>query len=75
MEEILENAPQDVLCMGNIDPAAQFAGGSPSSMRNAVEELMTRCGSYGNFLPSSGCDIPAHSCWENINAFFQALSK
>lgn len=75
MKEILENAPQDVLCMGNIDPAAQFAGGSPSSMRNAVEELMACCGSYGNFLPSSGCDIPAHTRWENINAFFQALLK
>lgn len=74
MEEILKKAPQDVLCMGNIDPAAQFAGGSPSSMRSAVEELLARCGEYENFLPSSGCDIPAHTNWENIHAFFEALS-
>ena len=74
MGQVLEKAPRDVLCMGNIEPAAQFAGGSPGSMKMAVEELMARCGGYENFLPSSGCDIPAQTSWENIRAFFEALS-
>ena len=73
METVMKAAPEDVLCMGNIDPAAQFANGTPESMTAATQDLMARCGQYRNFVPSSGCDIPAHSRWENIEAFFKAL--
>jgi len=73
MEAVMKAAPEDALCMGNIDPASQFANGTPESMTAAVKELMDRCGQYSNFVPSSGCDIPAHSRWENIEAFFKAL--
>ena len=73
MEAVMKAAPEDELCMGNIDPAAQFANGTPESMTAAVNDLMARCGGYRNFVPSSGCDIPAHSRWENIEAFFKAL--
>ena len=73
MEAVLKAAPQDVLCMGNVDPASQFANGTPESMTAATRELMAKCGAYRNFVPSSGCDIPAHSSWANIEAFFKAL--
>lgn len=73
MEKIMENAPSDVLCMGNIDPATQFAHGTPETMRIATKDLVSRCGRYRNFVPSSGCDIPAHAKWDNIQAFFDAL--
>ena len=43
------------------------------SGRNAVKELLDKCGSYPNFILSSGCDIPASASWDNINAFFEAL--
>ena len=46
---------------------------SPDSMKNAVKELLDKCGSYPNFILSSGCDIPASASWDNINAFFEAL--
>lgn len=73
MGKIMEAAPADVLCMGNIDPASQFAHGTPESMYQATKELLDQCGSYKNFVPSSGCDIPAHANWKNIQAFFDAL--
>lgn len=73
MDKIMEAAPADALCMGNIDPAAQFTHGTPESMRQATKELLEKCGAYKNFVPSSGCDIPAHARWENIQAFFDAL--
>lgn len=73
MGKIMESAPDDALCMGNIDPAAEFTHGTPESMRHATEELLAKCGSYKNFVPSSGCDIPAHANWDNIQAFFDAL--
>ncbi len=75
MSEILRQAPDNVLCMGNVDPATQFANGTPDSVGAATRELMKACGSYKNFIPSSGCDIPAQADWDNINAFFQALKS
>lgn len=74
MREILAKAPEDVLCMGNISPAEHFAGGTPESMHEVVTTLLNDCGSCPNFLISSGCDIPPHAKWENINAFFEAIN-
>lgn len=73
MRAVLDAAPKSALCMGNIDPAAQFAEGTPESIAQATRELMQVCGGEPNFLPSSGCDIPPHASWENIHAFFHAL--
>ena len=75
MLKVMEQAPADVLCMGNVDPAAEFAHGTPESMTAATKALLEKCGSYKNFVPSSGCDIPAHAKWENIHAFFEALKN
>lgn len=72
MMDVLPQAPQDALVMGNVSPAAQFQGGSPESMTRAVKDLLKTCGQYPNFVISSGCDIPPQSPWENIDAFFRA---
>ena len=73
MAQILASTPADILVMGNIDPAGEFAGGTVESITAATKDLMAKCGPYRNFVPSSGCDIPAHAKWENIHAFFKAL--
>lgn len=75
MADVMANAPEDVLCMGNIDPASQFVQGSPESMKAAVREMLDKCGKYSNFILSSGCDIPFHAKWENIQAFFDAVKE
>lgn len=75
MEDILKRVPSDVICMGNIDPVSQFTDGTPESMGSAVKELLVKCGGYGNFILSSGCDIPAAAKWENIHAFFEAAKE
>lgn len=74
MEAVMKKTPDDILVMGNIDPAGQFSGGTVESMTAATHQLMEKCGSYANFVPSSGCDIPAHAKWENIDAFFSAIN-
>lgn len=73
MEAVMKVTPADILVMGNIDPAGQFASGTVESITSATKELMAKFGSYKNFVPSSGCDIPAHAKWENIHAFFKAV--
>lgn len=75
MEAVLKATPADILVMGNIDPAGQFASGTVGSITTATRDLLTRCGSYPNFVPSSGCDIPAHASWDNIKAFFNAVES
>lgn len=67
--EMLKLAPADVSVMGNIDPVSVLAQGSPESIRSATRDLMERCGAFDNFVLSSGCDIPATTPWENIEAF------
>ena len=74
MATVLSQMPSDILVMGNIDPAGQFRQGTPESIREDTLKLLEQCGSYKNFIPSSGCDIPPLAKWENIDAFFQAVS-
>lgn len=72
LADMFADAPEDVLVMGNVSPAAQFCNGTPDSMQAAVQDVIAQCGKYPNFLLSSGCDIPPISSWENIDAFFRA---
>jgi len=74
MIEMLKLMPSDTLVMGNIDPANHFRNGTPESMREATLELLERSKGYPNFVISSGCDVPPMSSWDNIDAFFQAVT-
>lgn len=74
LHSLLQNAPADVLLMGNIDPVSCFAKGTPEHIKEQTRALLEACGSYQNFILSSGCDIPYATPWENIEAFFEALA-
>ncbi len=75
MAEIMSKVPSDTLCMGNVDPATEFRGGTPESVRRATLDVMEKCCKYPNFVISSGCDIPPLSSWDNIDAFFDAIDS
>lgn len=75
LKEMLAVMPEDVLVMGNVDPARQFCNGTPESIRTETLEILKECGSYSNFVISSGCDIPPASPWENIQAFFETVAE
>ena len=75
MREMMQHIPTHILAMGNVDPAGQFANGTVESIRAATKQVMRECCDYPNFLISSGCDIPPHSRWENIDAFFEAIKE
>lgn len=72
MEEIMKHIPDNMLAMGNVDPAGEFRNGTPESIYNATQEILRKCGNYSNFVISSRCDIPPMSPWENIDSFFKA---
>lgn len=73
MREMLEHIPADIVAMGNVDPAGQFKDGTKDSIKAETTKIMQECCSYGNFIISSGCDIPPAAKWENIDAFFEAV--
>lgn len=75
MAGMMEVWPENIIAMGNIDPAEQFTNGTPESMRAATLDLMEKCTRHPNFLISSGCDIPPAAKWENIDAFFAAAKE
>jgi len=75
MEKMLTVCPPDKIIMGNIDPVGKFKDGTPESIRKATLELMEQCTVHPNFIISSGCDIPARASFENIDAFFAAVSE
>ncbi|MBE7035401.1 MAG: methyltransferase [Ruminococcaceae bacterium] len=73
MAEMMPHIPEDTVAMGNVDAAGEFCQGTPESIRKATLSVLEACGRYPNFVISSGCDIPAASPWENIDAFFGAV--
>ena len=75
MADMLPHAPADVLVMGNVDPAGQICNGTPESVKEATLHVLETCSHAPNFCISSGCDIPPHSPWANIDAFFQAVEE
>ncbi len=75
MREVMEGAPADALCMGNLDPAGLFAGESATQIYEETLTLLKDLEGYKNFIISSGCDIPPHAKWENIDAFFRAIEE
>lgn len=73
MRQMLEKIPADTVVMGNLDPAAVLRMGDAETVRRATRELMADCAAFPNFVPSSGCDMPPLTPWENIDAFFEAV--
>lgn len=71
LSEALENMPKTVMVMGNVDPAGIVAHGSVESVRQAVDTLIQKCGSYENFWLSTGCDVPPDASWENLVEFMK----
>lgn len=74
MVNALETCPSDLPVMGNIDPVGILRQASPEQVYASVSELLDKTSNYGNFILSTGCDVPPRTPFENIKAFYQALS-
>ena len=73
--DIIANVPENILVMGNVDPAGVLRMGTPESVKAVTASLLEGCAKYPNFLLSSGCDMPPMTPWENIDAFFEASNE
>ena len=76
MMDVLPKVDKNIIVMGNVDPAGEFRGGTPDSIREKTIALLEKCTpNHPNFVLSSGCDIPPLTPWENIHAFFKASEE
>ena len=74
IRKLIENLPSDRIVMGNVDPVL-FRTGTPEAVRRDVERVYRECGSFENFMISTGCDVPAEAKWENIDAYFEKVAQ
>ena len=66
--------PKDRIVMGNVDPVL-FRNATPEEVRADVRRVFKTCGAYENYMISSGCDVPAASGWEQIDAYFDEVQR
>ncbi len=71
---VLESASEDIVIMGNLDPVL-FRTATPDIIETELERIYTTYSSFPNFMISSGCDIPANACWENLDAYFKKVNE
>ncbi len=72
LPKVSEKIPEDVVFMGNIDPVGVFCGDADTAY-TATKELLETIGHRANFVPSSGCDIPAHANLAAAEEFYRAV--
>ena len=75
MAEALKLVPDNIIVMGNVDPVSQFRQGTPESVKADTLRVLNACGGHGNFVISSGCDIPPLAGWDNIASFFDTVKE
>lgn len=75
LTDVLLKTDEDILVFGNMDPVKYFCDVSKEEMDVKVKELFEKLGKYPNWLISSGCDIPSHAKWENIEQYYKSIQK
>ncbi|MCC6694926.1 MAG: uroporphyrinogen decarboxylase family protein [Candidatus Hydrogenedentes bacterium] len=68
---VAQRVSRDIAVIGNICPATTMLYGSTAEVRRSVEELLDEMDPYPNFILSTGCDLPAETPPENIEAFME----
>jgi uroporphyrinogen decarboxylase len=70
----LAKLPREMIVCGNLDPAGVFVQSTPETIAQLTRNLISTTEAYSNFVISSGCDIPAATPLENLDAFFHEIS-
>ena len=73
--QALEGTPEGIVLCGNLDPAEIFCNATPDAVAAQTSALMDATQTHRNFVPSSGCDIPAHAPMENLESFFSTVER
>jgi len=69
---VARGVPEDVVVIGNINPATTMRFGSPADVRREVNALLAEMEGQPNFVLSTGCDLPQETPTANIREFMEA---
>lgn len=75
LPEIMPLIPEDMLIIGNINPVGTMLYADAEGVRSETRNLIEKMRRHRNFILSSGCDLPANTPLENIEAFMQAARE
>ena len=75
MVEALNACPSDISVLGNLDAVCIMQPASPEKVKSETLALLEATAKWDNFILSTGCDVPPHIPFENINAFYEALNE
>lgn len=75
LPEIMPLIPDDMLIIGNINPVGTMLYADAEGVRSETRNLIEKMRRHRNFILSSGCDLPANTPLENIEAFMQAARE
>ena len=67
--------PDKMIIMGNIDPVSVIRDGDPAQVSEKTVEVLRSMTQKGNFILSTGCDIPADAPHQNIITLMNAASQ
>ena len=73
MVEALKACPSDRHVMGNLDPVSIIQQATPDKVYSEALALLEATAEYPNFILSTGCDVPPHVPFANIEALYRAL--
>jgi uroporphyrinogen decarboxylase len=69
---VAQSVPEDVVVIGNINPATAMRFGSPAEVRREANILLREMEKQPNFVRSTGCDLPQETPTANILEFMNA---
>lgn len=75
MVKVMEECPEDILAMGNIDPVGVMKQATPEKVKEETLALLQKIGNRKNYVLSTGCDVPPEIPAKNIEAFYEALNE
>ncbi len=74
IKKALDELPREKIVMGNIDPVL-FKTATSDDIKCEVQRVFDQCGEYGNFMISTGCDVPATAKIQNLEAYFEKVNE
>ncbi|MCP3967688.1 MAG: uroporphyrinogen decarboxylase (URO-D) [Lentisphaerae bacterium] len=72
---VMPKVPENICVIGNIDPANLMLRGTPDEVTAKVTDLKAKMQEYGNYIMSTGCDLPPDTPLANIEAFANAVKS
>ncbi len=75
LTEAKQHIGNQVILMGNLDPAELLLSGTPKQVEAAAKACIESVGADGRYILSSGCEIPPQAPLNNIRAMVTAAQK